>query len=166
MEDVRRRLGLATLLVAAMLLGAAPAQSAQADVTSFETVHLDPLPIPKGPPPVVKASRQIYANTTLDGVSVLLDACHGPISVRLTGRSSVLVAEHDYCGGSAWIPQLTYGDGVKLAGDGVRSGLYQVTEIRYQLRRKALVSDLPRTDVVLQTCITKTKLVLVGLEKY
>jgi hypothetical protein len=167
MEGVRRGIGLATLLVAAVLLGVAPAQSAQTDVrTSFESVRLDLLPIPKGPPPVVKFTRHIYANTTLAGVPVMLDACHGPISVRLGPRNSVLVAEHDYCGGSAWIPKLKNGDGVKLSGDGVRAGVYEVTEIRYGLRRKAMVKDMPRTDVVLQTCVTPTKLVLVGLEKF
>lgn len=166
MEGVRRGIGLATLLVAAVLVGAAPAQSAQTDVTSFESVRLALLPIPKGPPPDVKFTRHIYANTTLDGVPVMLDACQGPISVRLGPRNSVLVAEHDYCGGSAWIPKLKNGDGVKLSGDGVRAGVYEVTEIRYGLRRKAMVKDMPRTDVVLQTCVTKTKLVLVGLEKF
>jgi hypothetical protein len=121
-------------------------------------------PLAKAPKP--KYTRAIYASVRLAGSSVMLDACHGPIAIDLGEARPVLVAEHDYCGGSAWMPRLQMHDAVRLTGDGIDPGTYVVTEIRYQIRRQAKVSDLPATQVVLQTCVTKNKMVLVGLERF
>jgi hypothetical protein len=119
------------------------------------------LPLPKP-----RFTRTMYASVKLPGASVMLDACDGPIAVDIGKKSTVLIAQHDYCGGSAWISKLGMGDAVALKGDGVTPGTYVVTEIRFQLRNAgATVGDLPKTDAVLQTCVSKTKMVLVGLEK-
>jgi len=115
--------------------------------------------------PRPKFTRTIYAATHLAGASVMLDACAGPIAVDLGGSRPVLVAEHNYCGGSAWIPHVNMGDAVELKGDGIEPGTYVVTEIRFQLRHEAIVRDLPAADAVLQTCVTKEKMILVGLNR-
>lgn len=114
--------------------------------------------------PKPRFTRTMYAATQLAGAPVMLDACHGPIAIKLGDGQPVLVAQHDYCGGAAWIPKLNFGDGVRLKGDGVAPGIYVVTEIRYQIRKEATVGDLPDADAVLQTCVTKHKLILVGLD--
>lgn len=109
-----------------------------------------------------------YARATVDtsalaNVEKRIDKCDGPVAVQL--RSTVLIAEHDYCGGAAWIGRIKVGQAVRLSGPGVETGTYVADELRYQLRGKAKVSDLPRGDVVLQTCVSKTELVLVSLHK-
>ncbi|MCW2800777.1 MAG: hypothetical protein JWQ70_2249 [Aeromicrobium sp.] len=105
----------------------------------------------------------MYSATQLAGAGVMLDACAGPIAIHLGPGRPILVAQHDYCGGTAWMPKLNLGDAVKLTGDGIYPGIYVVTEIRYQIRDEATVGDLPDADAVLQTCVTKKKLILVGL---
>ena len=52
-----------------------------------------------------------------------------------------------------------------LSGPGVTPGTYVVDVLSYQLRGKAKVRDLPDSEVVLQTCVSKTKLVLVGMRR-
>ena len=113
--------------------------------------------------PKPKFSRTMYATTKLAGAADMLDACGGPIAVNVGAGQPVLVAEHDYCGGLAWIPKLTVGDAVELKGDGVYPGIYVVTEIRFDIRHEATVGDLPDTEAVLQTCVSKHKLILVGV---
>lgn len=103
------------------------------------------------------------ASTDLDNVTEVLDECDGPVGVPLAGRSTVLVAEHDYCGGSAWSRQLHRGQPVRLSGPGVESGAYMVGERQHAVRGEARVRDLPDTDAVLQTCLNNTKLVLLGM---
>ena len=131
--------------------------------SSLQTASIPSVSAPpvKVPPP--RFTRTMYAATQMAGAGVMLDACHVPIAVDLVGNWPVLIAQHDYCGGSAWIPKLNNGDAVRLKGDGVVAGTYVVTEIRYQLRGKAKVRDMPDADAVLQTCVTKHKLILVGL---
>lgn len=131
-------------------------------VSQFVTVQLPTIVSPPDP----MFSRTIYAQTSIQGVQVMLDACHGPIAVPLGPNRPVLVAEHDYCGGSDWIPKLSRGDAVALVGEGAPAQLFVVEEIRYQIRREAQVRDLPASDVVLQTCVTPTKVVLVGLKRF
>ena len=120
------------------------------------------------PVPKPRFTRTTYASANLEDSVRLIDACDGPVAINLGPSHPVLVAQHDYCGGSAWMSRLDMGDAVKLAGHGVKSGTYVVTEIRFQIRLKARVSDLPDTDVVLQTCLTEDtkKMVLVGLERF
>ncbi len=78
----------------------------------------------------------------------------------------LLVSEHDYCGGAAWIPELDRGDVVELDGPGVDAGLYRVDLVDRHQRRDVFVRDLrPSADVVLQTCVSQTQLVLVALSK-
>jgi hypothetical protein len=78
----------------------------------------------------------------------------------------VLVAEHDYCGGSAWMPKVGKGDAVRLSGEGVKAGTYVATTIKHVPRRLTKVRDLPDTDIVLQTCISPNTMVLVGMDLF
>ena len=156
-----------TVLVAVLALGwgtPSPTPPA-AGSTSFETASIDTVTRPT-PTPVAKFTRTIWASTTLNRSELMLDFCRGPISIDLGDARPVLVAEHDYCGGTAWMPRLETGDAVKLSGDGVERGTYVVTEIDHAVRGKAKVKDLPQTDLVLQTCVTPEKMVLVGLELF
>lgn len=159
----------AAVLLAAVLLVNGPAEPPAVSAPShLETASIQtltrPAPLAKAPKP--KFTRTIYASVKLAGASPLLDACQGPIAVKLGRDRPVLVAEHNYCGGLAWMPALDTGDAVRLKGDGVEDGIYVVTEIRFQLRRKAMVKDLPRTDAVLQTCVSTDKMILVGVNKF
>lgn len=114
--------------------------------------------------PKTTYTRTIHATATIDSVDKQIDRCRGPVAVLIQG-GSVLVAEHDYCGGAAWIGKINVGQAVKLAGPGIDPGIYVADELRYELRGKAKVSDLPDYDVVLQTCVTKSELVLVGMTR-
>lgn len=131
---------------------------------NFVTAHLDVLPTE--PLPVssdAKFTRSIAKFTDLDSVEPALDACAGPVAVYLGAEHPKLVAEHDYCGGSAWMPKLDTDDVVQLTGRGVEAGLYTTETIKYVPRYDSTVDDMPDGDVVLQTCISKTTMVLVGL---
>lgn len=114
--------------------------------------------------PRPKFIRTMYAATQLAGSAAKIDACHGPVAIALGAGRPVLVAQHDYCGGSAWIPKLKVDDGVRLKGDGIFPGIYVVTEISHQTRHEATVGDLPNAGAVLQTCVSKRTMVLVGLD--
>jgi hypothetical protein len=131
---------------------------------TFITAHLDVLPTT---PAVVssdaKFSRTIAKFTELDGVDSALDACAGPVAVYVGAGHPILVAEHDYCGGSAWMPKIRSNDVVQLTGPGVQPGLYMAETIKYVPRYESKVGDMPDGDVVLQTCVSRTKMVLVGL---
>lgn len=131
---------------------------------TFITAHLNVLPTT---PAVVssdaKFSRTIAKVASLDGVDPALDACAGPVAVYLGDGHPILVAEHDYCGGSAWMPKIRSNDVVQLTGPGVESGLYMAETIKYVPRYESKVKDMPDGDVVLQTCVSRTKMVLVGL---
>ena len=118
------------------------------------------------PPPVPRLSRTMYAATSLANSTAMLDRCAGPVAVDLGSARPTLVSEHDYCGGSSWISQLVDGDAVQLSGEGVDEGLYVVRDLSYETRHSVYVDDLPAVDVVLQTCVSKTRLVLVALVKY
>ncbi len=131
---------------------------------TFVTAHLDVLPME--PQPVssdAKFSRTIAKFTDLKSVDPALDACAGPVAVYLGEGRPKLVAEHDYCGGSAWMPKIDANDVVQLTGPGVEAGLYAAETIKYVPRYDSTVNDMPDADVVLQTCISKTEMVLVGL---
>lgn len=128
---------------------------------------LAPAPEPEPEPPEPEASRTMFAAATLSSFEGPLDACRGPVAIDVQeeGRP-LLVSEHDYCGGAAWIPALGEGDTVELDGPGVDAGLYEVTVVDRHQRRNVFVSDLrPEADVVLQTCLSQTQLVLVALTK-
>ena len=131
---------------------------------NFITVHLDVLPTE--PLPVssdAKFSRSIAKYTDLESVEPALDACAGPVAVYLGNGKPRLVAEHDYCGGSDWMPKLDEDDVVQLTGRGVEAGLYRTESIKYVPRYDSTVDDMPDGDVVLQTCIDKKTMVLVAL---
>lgn len=130
--------------------------------SSIEAASLGPVGEP-AELPTPKFTRTMYAAADLAESDPVLDICRGPVAIDVGDNRPVLVAEHDYCGGSAWMPKLRMSDTVELKGDGVEPGIYQVSVIGYQLRHKAKVSDLPAADVVLQTCVSKEKMVLVGL---
>lgn len=117
-------------------------------------------------PPPAKFTRTMFAASTLQGSTDLIDRCQGPVAIQLRGDRPVLVAEHDYCGGEDWIPQLTTGDAVKLDGEGVSADTYIVTAIELAPRGVTKVKDLPGGDVVLQTCVSADELVLVSLERF
>lgn len=158
-----------------VLLGGVAAMLAVLSVSDQPTATASPpssletalIPAVSGPPvevPKPRFTRTMYATTQLAGAGVMLDACAGPIAIQLGAGRPVLVAQHNYCGGTAWMPKLNLGDAVSLKGEGVQPGVYVVTEIRYQIRDEATVGDLPQADAVLQTCVTKRKLILVGLD--
>ena len=131
---------------------------------NFVTAHLDVLPTE--PLPVssdAKFSRGIAKFTDLESVEPALDACAGPVAVYLGDQHPRLVAEHDYCGGSDWMSKLDPNDVVQLTGPGVEAGLYTAETIKHVPRYDSTVKDMPDGDVVLQTCISKTTMVLVGL---
>ena len=118
-------------------------------------------------PPNTQFTRTIVAGATIETVEKMIDKCRGPVSVVLGPTQPTLVAEHDYCGGSEWIPELELGEATSLSGPGMEEGLYVATEIKTVPRHgNATVADLPVTDVVLQTCISKTQMILVGLTKF
>lgn len=163
----RTRVVLAALVAALALVIAVPILNDEERVDpylNFVTAHLDVLPTE--PLPVssdAKFTRSIAKFTDLDSVEPALDACAGPVAVYLGAEHPKLVAEHDYCGGSAWMPKLDTDDVVQLTGRGVEAGLYTTETIKYVPRYDSTVDDMPDGDVVLQTCISKTKMVLVGL---
>lgn len=118
-------------------------------------------------PPETVFTRTMFATATITTVDKQLDTCRGPVSVPLGSNRPILVAEHDFCGGSAWISRLDRGEAVDLSGPGLASGIYVVAELKIVKRDgNATVKDLPQEDVVLQTCISKTEMVLVGLSRF
>lgn len=135
---------------------ASPALSAVADVA---------WPAPR-PAPEPRFTRTMYAASELDESTKLVDECNGPVAVWLGEERPTLVAEHDYCGGSLWMSRLKVGEAVKLDGEGVDDGIFVVTSLTYETRNEVTVGDLPEADLVLQTCVTKTRLVLVGMERF
>lgn len=131
----------------------------------FMTAHLEV--VRTGPEPVssdARFSRVMAKATDLENVDPALDACAGPVAVDVGDDRPLLIAEHDYCGGSSWIPKLEADDVVQLMGPGVDAGLYSATEITTVPRYDSTLADLPDTDVVLQTCISRDEMVLVGLD--
>ena len=131
---------------------------------NFLTAHLDVLPTePAAVSSDAKFARRIGKITDLDHVDPALDACAGPVAVYLGHGRPMLVAEHDYCGGSAWMPKIDANDVVMLTGLGVDPGLYRAETITYVPRYGSTLRDMPDGDVVLQTCVSRTRMVLVGL---
>jgi hypothetical protein len=163
----RTRVVLAAAVIALALAVAVPILDEEERVDpylTFVTAHLDVLPTE--PLPVssdAKFSRAIAKYTDLESVEPALDACAGPVAVYLGDQHPRLVAEHDYCGGSDWMSKLDRDDVVQLTGPGVEAGLYTTETIKYVPRYDSTVKDMPDGDVVLQTCISKTTMVLVGL---
>jgi len=160
-------LGAGAAALIAVLIANRPADAPQIDATRLETAWLprSDLPVPAEPVPKPRFTRTMFTYVELARVDRALDACGGPVAVDIGRQHSVLIAEHDYCGGSDWVPKLRNDDAVRLNGEGVRAGTYVVTEIRFEPRRNSTVGDLPQTDAVLQTCISKTEMILVGLER-
>ncbi len=117
-------------------------------------------------PPEPRFTKTMYAASDLGRATALLDKCKGPVAIWVGETRPTLISEHDYCGGSDWITRVKVGDAVKLAGDGVADGTFVVTKLTYETRHAVTVGDLPEADVVLQTCVTKTRLVLVGMERF
>src|SRR5688572_10980509 len=92
---------------------------------NFTTAHLNVLPTePAAVSSDAKFSRTIAKFTDLESVDPALDACAGPVAVHLGDDHPKLVAEHDYCGGSDWMPKLGPNDIVQLTGPGIEAGLY------------------------------------------
>lgn len=131
----------------------------------LQTVRFDPLGKPV-PVPKAKFTRTIYATSSLARSELMLDFCRGPIAVDVGDHRPVLVAEHDYCGGLDWMPKLAVGEAIKLSGGGVEDGIYVVKTIENGLRGKTRVSELPDADIVLQTCVTTDKTVLVAMDLF
>ena len=125
-----------------------------------------PIADPPRPAPEPRFSRTTYGLTNLNGSAAMLDKCKGPVAVFLGDARPTLVAEHDYCGGMFWMAKLKEGDAVELEGKGVDDGIFVVTSLKYETRRQVTVGDLPEADVVLQTCVSQTRLVLVGMERF
>lgn len=151
------------------LLAGCTAGSSRPAGESFEAAALprvEAVPT-RAPAPEPDVRRTTSTAATLATFQAPLDACRGPVAIDVqeAGRP-VLVSEHDYCGGAAWIPQLDRGDVVALDGPGVGAGLYRVAVVDRHRRRDVYVRDLrPTADVVLQTCLSDTELVLVALTR-
>ena len=148
-------------LVAVGVMAQSPADDATTSPRRTEVTDTPPRPAP-----VPRFTRTTYAATDLDGATALLDVCKGPVAVWLGAQRPVLIAEHDYCGGSSWMSRVKIGDAVKIGGEGVDDGIFVVTSLKYETRNEVKVGDLPDADAVLQTCVTKTRLVLAGLERF
>lgn len=157
-----RRLIVLVVGIAALITVFVVAQSPSDDAAVATSAVVDP---PR-PTPEPRFSRTTYGVTNLDGSTAMLDRCKGPVAVWLGEDRPTLVAEHDYCGGMFWMAKLKEGDAVALDGKGVDDGIFVVTSLKYETRNQVTVGDLPEADVVLQTCVTKTKLVLVGMERF
>ena len=156
--------GIPIIVIIAVVLAHRSDSSASAGPVSYSPAHLETAALPTVLPVYVgkvSYTRTTVATSTIAGVEKRIDKCDGPVAVPL--GSTVLVAEHDYCGGAQWMGRIEVGQAIKLSGPGVATGTYVADELRYQLRGKAKVSDLPAGDVVLQTCVSKTELVLVGM---
>ncbi len=152
---------MAGLAVLAFALGAGAAETSSP--SRLETSSMRELPRPA---PEARFTRTTFAATDLAGATALLDSCKGPIAVWLGEHQPTLIAEHDYCGGASWMSKVKVGDAVKIGGDGVDDGIYVVTSLTYETRNEVTVGDLPDADAVLQTCVTDTSLVLVGMERF
>lgn len=142
-----------------------PEPRAAATPTPAPSASVRPAPVLESTLPDPAFRRTMSAAgvpATYDG---LLDRCAGPVAIDMGDDVPLLVAEHDYCGGSAWIPRLDTDDVVELDGPGVEDGEYRVTEIGHATRKQATVDDLPPGEVVLQTCISQTQMVLVALQR-
>jgi hypothetical protein len=131
---------------------------------TFVTAHLDVIRTEPIKSSDARFARDIAKLVDLEHVDPALDACAGPVAVLLEGDWPVLVAEHDYCGGSSWMPRLNTNDVVQLSGPGVEQGLYLTETIKHVPRYDSKLSDLPDGDVVLQTCISRTEMVLIALQ--
>jgi hypothetical protein len=130
----------------------------------FLTAHLDVLPTePAAVSSDAKFARTITKFTDIDHVDPALDACAGPVAVYTGRRHPMLVAEHDYCGGSDWMPKIDTNDVIQLTGRGVDSGLYTAVTIKHVPRYDSTLGDLPDGDIVLQTCVSRTRMVLIAL---
>lgn len=172
---MKRWMGLAVGLVAVVAgvvivvssLGAADAP-AHPGTTAFGSARLplvEAVEAAEPELPEAKYSRTMFASTTLDGVDAWLDRCGGPVAVDVGDDRPTLVSEHDYCGGSAWMWDLDEQDVVELDGEGIDDGLYTVSSLTYLPRKSgASVGDLPDTDAVLQTCVSSSEMVLIGLD--
>lgn len=141
------------------------APSTASGPSALQTASLEQIRKPV-PVPDAKFTRTIYATSTLARSELMLDFCRGPIAIDVGDHRPVLVAEHDYCGGTAWMPKLAKGEAIKLSGDGVKDGTYVVTTIEHGIRGKTKVRELPDADIVLQTCVTTDKMILVGMELF
>jgi hypothetical protein len=160
-----RRIGRVLAACALLVLVVSCASHAPVPSRSLEFATLDPVKRVTSPPDA-DVRRSVYATSRLSPSPMLLNLCRGPIAIDLGPDRPVLVAEHDYCGGRAWIPQLEPGDAVALTGDGVEDGTYLVTDISTERRGEAQVGDLPAADVVLQTCISPGEMVLVAANRF
>lgn len=150
-------------LVAVVSFGQATADSPR---SPLQEATLEKVGRIERPAPVPRFTRTTYAATDLDGSHALIDACKGPVAVFLGAHRPTLIAEHDYCGGASWMSKVRIGDAVRIGGDGVDDGIFVVTSLTYETRREVTVGDLPDADAVLQTCVTPTRLVLAGMERY
>ena len=132
---------------------------------NFLTAHLDVLPTePAAVSSDAKFSRSIAKITDLDHVDPALDACAGPVAVYLGARPSHARRrarllrrlgldaedrrERRRPADAAWASS--------------RASTRAET-IKYVPRYDSTLSDMPDGDVVLQTCVSRTRMVLVGL---
>jgi hypothetical protein len=163
----RTRILLAAVVAALALVVAVPIIVDEERVDpylNFITAHLEVLPTePEVVSSDAKFSRTIAKFTDLESVEPALNACAGPVAVYIGDDHPRLVAEHDYCGGSDWMPKLKTNDVVQLTGPGIEAGLYAAETIKHVPRYDSTVKDIPDGDVVLQTCVSRTQMVLVAL---
>lgn len=153
------------VLAVTLLTSGSDSAPASSGPTAIQTATLDQVTKPV-PPPKAKFVRTVFASSSLERSEFMLDFCKGPIAVFVGEHRPRLIAEHDYCGGLAWIPKLDKGEAIKLSGDGVKDGTYVVTTIGHGIRNQTKVRELPDTDIVLQTCVSESKMILVGMDLF
>lgn len=111
--------------------------------------------------PKTTVSVQVVATLALSNLGRVqheIDRCRGPVAAGFnTGTGTRhLLARHNYCGGGAWLT-LRVGDTVKVSGLGAKSGTYRVNGATTMNPGTHSMWDLPKTPLVLQTCLGGSK---------
>ena len=100
---------------------------------------------------------------TADDMQRKLDRCIGPVAITIPD-APLLIAEHDYCGGSARIASRHMGDRVHVTNGGAVNGTYKVVSIRHVPKGSSTSVLRGHGAVVLQTCVGNA-VVLVGINR-
>lgn len=108
----------------------------------------------------ISAYIKISAWGNLGNMQALVNRCSGPVAITGSVGLPLLIAEHNYCGGSGHIAARRIGQRVNVSG----YGTYRVVSRKNVVRGTS--SDVIRGmgSIVLQTCVGST-INLVGLSK-
>ena len=148
----------------------------QTKLTSLFTSRLTPL-VAKATTPKVRTEPKTKAAVkkshatrvpvsqwaTAGDMQGKIDRCIGPVAINISG-APLLIAEHDYCGGSGRIASRHMGDRVQVTGGGGVNGTYKVVSIHRVPKGSSTGVLRGLGAAVLQTCVGNT-LVLVGINR-